>query len=40
MTRFVPGVEDVALISENATTLSEKFRNLCYWRQVVNAENN
>ncbi|MGH9018841.1 MAG: hypothetical protein ACRDY1_13910 [Acidimicrobiales bacterium] len=37
-----PGVElrDVMLIKENATTLSDRFRQLCYWRQVVNAKSN
>jgi len=34
------GIEAVNLITENATTLTEKYRQLCYWRQVVNAENN
>jgi hypothetical protein len=34
------GIEGVSLIMENATTLTEKYRQLCYWRQVVNAENN
>ncbi len=33
-------IGEIDLIAENATSLSEKFRNLCYWRQVVNAENN
>jgi hypothetical protein len=34
------GIETTALINEQPTTLIEKYRNLCYWRQVVNAENN
>jgi hypothetical protein len=33
-------VGDVELIKEQATTLNEKYRQLCYWRQVVNAETN
>jgi hypothetical protein len=33
-------VDYVALIAEPATSLVEKYRKLCYWRQVVNAENN
>jgi hypothetical protein len=33
-------IEYVALIAEPATSLIEKYRKLCYWRQVVNAENN
>ena len=33
-------IEYVALIAEPATTLLDKFKKLCYWRQVVNAENN
>jgi len=33
-------IDYVALIAEPATTLLEKYRKLCYWRQVVNAENN
>jgi len=31
---------DIALIADEATTLVEKYRRLCYWRQVVNAESN
>jgi hypothetical protein len=38
--RHPSAIDDVALIVENATSLSETFRNLCYWRQIVNAENN
>jgi hypothetical protein len=34
------GIAGVTLIVENATTLTEKYRQLCYWRQIVNAENN
>jgi hypothetical protein len=34
------GIGDVRLITERATTLIDKYRQLCYWRQVVNAENN
>jgi len=33
-------IEDIQLISDDGTTLIEKYRRLCYWRQVVNAENN
>ena len=33
-------LRDVTLIKENATTLSDRFRQLCYWRQVVNAHSN
>jgi hypothetical protein len=33
-------VDYVELIAEPATSLIEKYRKLCYWRQVVNAENN
>jgi hypothetical protein len=28
------------VITTGAGSLSEKFRRLCYWRQVINAENN
>ena len=28
------------LISWQGTTAVDKFRQLCYWRQVVNASNN
>jgi hypothetical protein len=38
--RHPSAVDYVALIAEPATTLIEKYRKLCYWRQVVNAENN
>ncbi len=34
------GIGYIALIKEPATTLIDKYRKLCYWRQVVNAENN
>jgi hypothetical protein len=34
------GVGDVELTTEKTTTLSEKYRQLCYWRQIVNAEHN
>jgi hypothetical protein len=30
----------IPLISERATSFLERYRQLCYWRQVVNAENN
>lgn len=30
----------IPLISERATSFMERYRQLCYWRQVVNAENN
>jgi hypothetical protein len=33
-------IHDIALILEKPTTLIEKYRQLCYWRQVVNAEHN
>ncbi|HXQ44659.1 MAG TPA: hypothetical protein VN816_08475 [Acidimicrobiales bacterium] len=33
-------VGDIELIREQAPTLNDKFRQLCYWRQVVNAESN
>ncbi|HEY7948445.1 MAG TPA: hypothetical protein VID75_12280 [Acidimicrobiales bacterium] len=29
-----------ALISWQHTSVGDKFRQLCYWRQVVNASNN
>jgi hypothetical protein len=36
-----PGGEvNVSLITEQATSFIERYRQLCYWRQVVNAENN
>ena len=34
------GFDSAALIMERPVTLIEKYRQLCYWRQVVNAENN
>jgi hypothetical protein len=33
-------VGDISLILEKPVTLIEKYRQLCYWRQVVHAENN
>jgi hypothetical protein len=33
-------VGNVELITEKTTSLSEKYRQLCYWRQIVNAEHN
>ena len=35
-----PEFGEISLIEERVTTLSDRFRQLCYWRQVVNAENN
>jgi hypothetical protein len=34
------GVGHVRLIMGEPQTLGEKYRQLCYWRQVVNAEKN
>jgi hypothetical protein len=33
-------LDDVTLILEKPVTLIEKYRQLCYWRQVVHAESN
>jgi hypothetical protein len=30
----------ICLIGEEPTSFMERYRQLCYWRQVVNAENN
>jgi hypothetical protein len=38
--RQLASLEDVTLILERPVTLIEKYRQLCYWRQVVHAESN
>jgi len=38
--RLMSEVGATTLISWQETSVGDKFRQLCYWRQVVNASNN
>jgi hypothetical protein len=38
--RLVGQAGIVTLISWQTTSVGDKFRQLCYWRQVINATNN
>jgi hypothetical protein len=38
--RLLTDVGAATLISWQSTSLDDKFRQLCYWRQVVNSTNN
>ncbi|HVC68917.1 MAG TPA: hypothetical protein VNC61_01500 [Acidimicrobiales bacterium] len=38
--RLISQVGMATLISWQTTTVHDKYRQLCYWRQVVNASNN
>jgi hypothetical protein len=37
--RHPSAVSYISLIMERPVTLNDKYRQLCYWRLVVNAEN-
>jgi hypothetical protein len=35
-----PRLDAIALIGERPTSLAEKYRHFCYWRQVLEADDN